>query len=694
MTEVNRKEYIEEFGRFTEIHIVRADDSLHKIAADILRGTTADNKSAPYDKRVRLVSAIYNENKEVVGEDRRNLQPGQELKVPPQRPGILFKAVDDSSLTTLGLIIKHHYADWLDIGPWQIYARIKNHPANHKLLEGNAPTFPENLKLKIPTDFEVYLPEISPERGKKTEIPYDFYQLSIWTRRIDSLKTSVDETVVLLDDVIGQLEKGSAEIVSSSTAQPDPKTEPAPISYTPNEDEKFELIQLRNLRTHCVNLTNFVDTDLRKAIQQLLNWQPRRYRKYPPINLIREALRRASIDIEIAQRALVQRIGVQGIGRKLSKQANMLMVMDKIAFKALAPFRDRLGKDRAINPITYFSENTHIRRVPHTNNIILLGVSYAHIAAALDTEVVAQQGQLPAFELMAIPHEVGHFIYHHGTLKKEPDEKFVDYITEELKEKAVANPAIERYLDWTEEVFADVYGCYVSGVLTAIGLQALILTTSDHFMEHDDGEHPVPIMRPFIISMILRKLAKAKLRTDGQISASDELDKNWASLLQYRGYMAEVASKLDYEHMWVTLRWDDHPHQRVTVQRVLDAVEPIVDVSIALLKDNACADTWSEQSADGDWLSAEIPWDKNEIGGNLVGYDKAMLALTNATFAGKQVPGHRAVSSPADANESRQPAIAADDADRIENSHDAEEVLLNYFEDWGDSGPSAFGNHP
>ncbi|MEM9777587.1 MAG: LysM peptidoglycan-binding domain-containing protein, partial [Chloroflexota bacterium] len=378
--------------------------------------------------------------------------------------------------------------------------------------------------------------------------------LSGLRKRITGLFGS-DTTEDLLDEEIPIADGGYAPDQDQVEVFDPVEEQPYTMAVNPWVDDglldpEFELKQLLNLYVLTWNLLIFVDEELGPNIASSLpgRWQAKHYRKHPPINLVGEAMRRASIDIEIVQRAIVQRKRELDYSvHRLTRQGESLLIMDKLTKMALAPFQHLLsGSPEQINPITYFSEKTHIRRVPYAPDTLLVGIAYAFASYHQDDLAAysyllndvpdADQNRFwPSYEVMAIPHEAGHFFYHLA----------IDPKTGKSMAELTADRArTDKFGRWYEEIFADVYGCFISGPLTAMGLQGLLAGSSVRDMSLDDGEHPVPIFRPFIISEILRELSKLDEERYDYHKAPDALDDNWEKILRLRGHSASGETDL------------------------------------------------------------------------------------------------------------------------------------------------------
>ncbi|MEM8860768.1 MAG: LysM peptidoglycan-binding domain-containing protein, partial [Chloroflexota bacterium] len=447
-------------------------------------------------------------------------------------------------------------------------------------------------------------------------------------------------------------------------------------------DPEFELKQLLNLYVLTWNLLVFVDEALGPRIASSLpgRWQAKHFRKHPPINLVAEALRRASTDIEIVQRAVVQRKReLDRTVHQLTRQGESLLIMDKLTKMALAPFQHLISSsDAGVNPITYFSEKTHIRRVPYAPNTLLVGIAYAFASyhqddlkaytyLLNDVPDADQKRFWPSYEIMAIPHEVGHFIYHHAQ----------DPATGESMAALTADRAkTDKFGRWYEEIFADVYGCFISGPLTALGMQGLLAGSSVRNMSLDDGEHPVPIFRPFIISEILRELSKLDDAPYDFQSVPDALDENWEKILRLRGHLPQGTA--DYKQVAFTFAQAEGDHrdhfdearQRVapsvqarivvetTIREVLDEVRPMIKVFVSHLAQNVKFEPWGvyESDLEGDqpdvvttqidedgnvsgnmMTSPGIPWSKNDYA-DLNRYDEDIKQLTSKKVFRRKIP--------------------------------------------------------
>ena len=202
---------------------------------------------------------------------------------------------------------------------------------------------------------------------------------------------------------------------------------------------------------------------------------------YPPQYVFRAILDQASYDLEVIKRAADQ--------RESDDLKPYLEAADNLANQALQLARDLKLIDPGTGAITYFQKSTTIRVIPYAK-VALIGVPLT----AMSTDI----------DYLAIPHEIGHYVFRHG---KYNDERIWAYFR-----RAVARYPAWRY-NWVEEIFSDVYGCLVGGPVMALDFQDIQFeVTSDDFVL-DDGHHPVPVLRPEIYFKVLEKTNQGNTKT-------------------------------------------------------------------------------------------------------------------------------------------------------------------------------------
>ena len=433
-------------------------------------------------------------------------------------------------------------------------------------------------------------------------------------------------------------------------------------------DRDFQIAQLLNLYRLSQLLNSFSRYTLYQLMEcSLSNHRDDKDEPVAPLHLFRRCFERIATDHKIIEHATRQRQWHRELkGNYLSAQAVKLLILDKLAIKAVAPFQHLLVDPQSVTNdlvmITYLSERTHIHLMPYTKQFILIGVSYDRVPPAASIfdgkEFIGKN--LYAFELMAIPHEVGHYVYHHGKLNGKT--------FSEMSEKFEDNP----YYRWSEELFADVYGCIVAGPLAAISMQALLMSIDRDRAWKDDEEHPTPVLRVFIFAEILRILAKIKIKGKPYQfpMVADKLDQDWAEILKLWGYdplnQSEGRPTRVYMHDNSALHLDTI----VNVKRVMKAIRPMIEEFATRLLGVAYPRKNVEKQ--------NIPWSRYDTTTTGL-YNVEMHRMVNLNFAREEFPS--------------QFLLNIQVAEALSNLSHPNESLQQYLKEWGDSGPYGWGGH-
>ncbi|MCA9917557.1 MAG: hypothetical protein KC445_06360 [Anaerolineales bacterium] len=199
---------------------------------------------------------------------------------------------------------------------------------------------------------------------------------------------------------------------------------------------------------------------------------------YPVDYVMRGVIYQIENDIEAIQKAITQR----DVGT--SKMKSTLALTDQLAFDALKPALHGTPPIITDTPtvITYFQKFASIRLIPYAP-VALVGIPFSCTENSKD--------------LLAVPHEIGHYVFRHGansngTFRKQLD----DYLN-------TLQPSPKYNRKWMEEVFADAYGCLVAGAAMALDFQDLQIEKSPDDFIDDDGEHPAPLLRPYLYTAVL-----------------------------------------------------------------------------------------------------------------------------------------------------------------------------------------------
>lgn len=216
--------------------------------------------------------------------------------------------------------------------------------------------------------------------------------------------------------------------------------------------------------------------------------------EYPAEYTLRTTLDQVGYDLSLLQRAVEQRANGSAAMKETLDKA------DKLAQEAInLAVEGGLLNGQKSTVITYFNKSAEVRMIPYAP-VALVGVPFTAMAVAQD--------------FLAIPHEVGHYIYRH-TLG----------LAAELDALMPLQPAYQRL--WIEEIFADVYGCLVAGPVMGLDFQDLFLDDSLEDFASDDGDHPVEAIRPDLYTGVLTEL--------GFPVAAEALNRRWAEWLEKRG---------------------------------------------------------------------------------------------------------------------------------------------------------------
>src|SRR5438105_167252 len=200
--------------------------------------------------------------------------------------------------------------------------------------------------------------------------------------------------------------------------------------------------------------------------------------RFPPPYLLNSILVQIGYDLEVVQRIADQRISASPKIREVLEKA------DKLAWDAIKPAIDYGVAKEATTTLTYFQKSTDIRVIPYAQ-MALIGIPFS----CLDNKQ----------DFLAIPHEVGHYVFRHPT----PDAKKIRDDLQALIER-FEEPYHTLLDNWFEETFADIYGCLIAGPIIALDFQDISLQHSKLDFVKGDDDHPTPILRPYIYTKVLR----------------------------------------------------------------------------------------------------------------------------------------------------------------------------------------------
>ncbi|MBE7555412.1 MAG: hypothetical protein HS126_30550 [Anaerolineales bacterium] len=222
-------------------------------------------------------------------------------------------------------------------------------------------------------------------------------------------------------------------------------------------------------------------------------------------------------DLEVLQRIVDQRS---------SGDQTVLNAADRLAWQALQPalpfleMSQEAEDSERVTVVTYFQKSASIRVIPYAP-VALIAIPFTCTWVYRD--------------YLAIPHEVGHYVYRHGFYKeledqdppqlpRSEDQDPSDLFRIKVKTEQETPDYVKR---WKEEIFADVYGCLIGGPVIALDFMDLMLQHSEEefTQEGKEAQHPIPILRPHIYTHILEK---------DQVTGKNKLDQYWQDQVNKR----------------------------------------------------------------------------------------------------------------------------------------------------------------
>lgn len=285
----------------------------------------------------------------------------------------------------------------------------------------------------------------------------------------------------------------------------------------------------------------------------------------PPRSVMRTLVNQVSEDLGLIQDAVNQRRRLDG---RATLQSCTVAMADQLSRMALGLAVDAGYLPSETIVITYLAKSIRARLVPYSD-ALLISVAYASMHS-LDSDH-------PSRDFLAIPHEIGHHLFWNG---RHPETQ--NMLRDELLHNA-ANAGMKAddwRLNWLEEMFADTYALLLAGPVIILDFQDMLDDDmSSHFRE-DTDKHPIPEVRPFIQTEILRRLKDE----DGHIIYAhecDQLDHNWSS------WIDKHPMRQKYPVRGVA--------EKITGRAIVTAVDPLITVIL----DTVAAIVPTEREYDG-----------------------------------------------------------------------------------------------
>ena len=251
--------------------------------------------------------------------------------------------------------------------------------------------------------------------------------------------------------------------------------------------------------------------------------EPAETDEFDQTKLRNQALERVLEEWDTIRHALEQ--------RENPRYQKTLVELDELTVECLSPlFGEKSIRGKAF---AYFHKLFDIKRFAFSR-IPLIGAPFSALNSPEDW--------------LAIPHEAGHYIFWNGTSTFTSfnqfylalQDRFVEAISNSLQNRITGRvfhhkgEVYQVWLNWLNEIFADVFGTLVAGPAFAWSMQSNLragLSVRDLLHYHGEPDHPDPFIRPYFHINTLREMAKEKeidLEFANQLNATANLlEKSW-----------------------------------------------------------------------------------------------------------------------------------------------------------------------
>ncbi len=250
--------------------------------------------------------------------------------------------------------------------------------------------------------------------------------------------------------------------------------------------------------------------------QQFFRLKPFSKHKYSADYALRVTINQIAHDVDLLQRLTEQSTIAQLKGNAQAKQLlETLDKADRLAYAALKPMLGPTGQPLTV--LTYFQKSVNVRIIPYAP-VVLIGIPLTCLETARD--------------FLAIPHEVGHYLYWYHVVTAQAGgqavviKKFLDPPQAAQNRSRPLEPQ-EPWQAWHEEIFADIYGCLIGGPVMALSNQTLQDQQPAHLFfptPQSDHTYPFPVVRPYIYTQVLKKIDLTQ--------TADQLNQHWRAILR------------------------------------------------------------------------------------------------------------------------------------------------------------------
>lgn len=203
--------------------------------------------------------------------------------------------------------------------------------------------------------------------------------------------------------------------------------------------------------------------------------------------------------------------------------------LDQLAIECLSPLFNEEKLRKGV--FTYFHKLFDIKRFVFSRTP-LIGAPFSALHSPEDW--------------LAIPHEAGHYLFWNGTetfksfnqfyfaLQTQFGEAINIAIQDRVKGRVFHHrgEVLQVWLNWLNEIFADVFGTLVAGPAYAWSMQTNLraaLSVRDLLHSHEEAGHPDPFIRPFFHINVLREMAKGPDEELARLlnASADVLEMSW-----------------------------------------------------------------------------------------------------------------------------------------------------------------------
>lgn len=242
----------------------------------------------------------------------------------------------------------------------------------------------------------------------------------------------------------------------------------------------------------------------------------------PPEYVLRTTLDHVAFDLERIQRAILQHQygtpstnGNEWGGQKatLHLATHWCEVMLERA-KELLPSKPHL--------ITYFNFTPRVRPLPYTK-AMLLGLPMT----------ITEPGQRR--DMLVLGHELGHYVYHYGQIGNRTVKNMMKDIMRREK----------SYLkNWSEEIFADIFGIVVSETPDILNwAMGMLFDNAPAYYNRDSRVHPIDAVRPHLYIKTLTQLTGIDKTENAPESENDVITKFTDWLKDYHQIIIGAGSR-------------------------------------------------------------------------------------------------------------------------------------------------------